>query len=438
MEINTLISGLENAGVNLNPKEQHFVYSHIPCGKLHTRVNGIEEKIYSLKPQEFSMYIHIPFCFQRCNYCGFISFGKEQWESGELIDSYLAALNKEMSILKKKVDLKRASIVYIGGGTPTLLNESRLEQLLTRIKQETEAEIEIEAHPASLTEPKLRVLKQFITRLSIGVQSFDDTILRETGRMHTSSEAKQKIELAMKYLDHVNVDLIYGLPHQTLANIISDVENVKGILPPSITWYQLWVRSRVNRRMLPIHPEIALSKKGFIAAKILVNEELEKLGYHGCYGNWYLRQDTPLPQYETTRVTAMNNVGLGISSYQFVEPYIFENTTRVDDYLRFVGNGSLPIQYWREMNEKERVIREFALSLKRCLKADNQLISQLPNEMLTRIEKLKHFGVIEDAGRQITINGEFGLTRDYIIKHLLGRYWWIRYDNGSDSGCLRL
>lgn len=167
------------------------------------------------------IYVHIPFCARKCNYCAFNS----KIASAEEISAYVDALISE---IKTKTSTLSAlpSTLYFGGGTPSILKISQLEKILSCLKFESTAEITIEANPGTVDEEYLKNLRELgFNRLSLGVQSFSDELLKILGRVHDSRVALATIQAARKYFGNVSVDLMYGLPAQTL----SDVEESVGI-----------------------------------------------------------------------------------------------------------------------------------------------------------------------------------------------------------------
>ena len=163
--------------------------------------------------KSLSIYVHIPFCEQKCNYCAFASFCATEGQ----IDEYISLLCDE---IKKRQSNTPVKTIYIGGGTPSILSAEQIEKIVSTIFDNfniyEDAEFTIEANPNSITEDKLKTWKKLrVNRLSIGVQTLDDKSLRKIGRLHTKKEAIEKVKLARHYFDNVSADLIVGLEGQT-------------------------------------------------------------------------------------------------------------------------------------------------------------------------------------------------------------------------------
>lgn len=180
-----------------------------------------------------SVYIHIPFCRQKCKYCSFVSFAQP-----EFIEKYIEALEKEIKYFYKGERLKT---LYIGGGTPSLLTAKQLEKILTLLNFDSKTEVTMELNPEHLTEDYLKEIKSLsINRLSIGCQSFDGRILEEIGRKHSPQDVENAVKFAFEAgFENVSLDFIYGLPNQTIESFTSDLKHAKELGVQHISLYGL-------------------------------------------------------------------------------------------------------------------------------------------------------------------------------------------------------
>lgn len=180
-----------------------------------------------------NVYIHIPFCKSKCNYCSFVSFDKL-----ELKENYINALNKQINYEYKGEELET---LYIGGGTPSLLTIKKLEALLCLFEFKKKAEITVEINPESVTFEYLRNLRELgINRLSIGTQTFNDSILNLIGRRHNAEQAKMIVDSAKEAgFDNVSLDLIYGLPTQSTNDFENDLKEALNLNIQHISLYGL-------------------------------------------------------------------------------------------------------------------------------------------------------------------------------------------------------
>ncbi len=183
------------------------------------------------------IYVHIPFCARKCNYCAFYS----KVGGAEEISAYVDALAQEIKI---RAAGKKFSTVYFGGGTPSILKISQLEKILRAIDFDSDAEITLEANPGTVNENYLRALREIgFNRLSLGVQSFNNELLRILGRIHDKNSALATIYAAKKFFDNVSVDLMYGLPGQSFIDVENDLEFVVAQEVQHISIYGLEIES---------------------------------------------------------------------------------------------------------------------------------------------------------------------------------------------------
>lgn len=201
----------------------------------------------------YSLYIGIPFCPTTCLYCSFTSFPIGLWKGKTHL--YLKALFKELDYTAAKMKGRTLDTIYFGGGTPTSLSAEELDQILTKLEESfdlsTVTEFTVEAgRPDSITEEKLKTLRAHgITRISINPQTMKQSTLDLIGRLHTVDMVKKKFRLARELgFDNINMDLIIGLPEETLENVRETMEEVKALGPDSVTVHSLAIKraARLN------------------------------------------------------------------------------------------------------------------------------------------------------------------------------------------------
>src|SRR5216117_3572598 len=190
-----------------------------------------------------ALYIHIPWCVRKCPYCDFNSHER----SGELPErEYVERLIADLEGCLASVWGRRVCSVFIGGGTPSLFSPESIETLLSgvraRLPLEPGAEITLEANPGTVEAARFRGFREAgVNRISLGVQSFDDRMLAALGRIHSADEARRGVEAALASFDNVNLDLMYGLPQQTVAMAQSDLRAAFACGVPHISAYQLTI-----------------------------------------------------------------------------------------------------------------------------------------------------------------------------------------------------
>lgn len=196
------------------------------------------------RTSNFGIYIHIPFCVRKCRYCDFLSF---RCEDDGILRGYTEALLKEMELKSKDLRYRYADSVYIGGGTPSILSAWDMGKILETLRESfnitDDAEITIEANPATLTDEKLeRYLRKGANRLSIGVQSFDNRLLGLLGRIHNKNDALYTFQKAKKAgFENINLDLMFGIPGQTMKMWKDTVRECVFLRPAHISLYSLQI-----------------------------------------------------------------------------------------------------------------------------------------------------------------------------------------------------
>ena len=202
-------------------------------------------KLTALPP--LALYIHFPWCEKKCPYCDFNSHQVKEGvgaKSGFDEERYINALIADLETELPRIWGRHVHSIFIGGGTPSLLSAQGMDRLLSairaRINLEPDAEITMEANPGSVEAEKFAgFAKAGINRVSLGIQSFQDEQLKALGRIHNGAEAKRAIEIALQHFKSVNLDLMYGLPMQTLEDAKRDVETALSFNTPHLSFYNL-------------------------------------------------------------------------------------------------------------------------------------------------------------------------------------------------------
>lgn len=191
-----------------------------------------------------SLYVHLPWCLKKCPYC---DFNSHEMRAAELPEQrYLAALMADLEAALPLTWGRTVHSIFIGGGTPSLFSPEAIDRLLSgiraRLRLEAGCEITLEANPGTFEKDRFRAFRGAgVTRLSVGVQSFNDSFLKTLGRVHDSAQALAALEEAAQAFDTFNLDLMYALPGQTLADVKQDMARALSFAPPHISIYQLTI-----------------------------------------------------------------------------------------------------------------------------------------------------------------------------------------------------
>ena len=211
-----------------------------------------------------SLYIHLPWCLKKCPYC---DFNSHEWSAtsapGQPLpeQAYLDALRADLQAALPLIWGRQVHTVFIGGGTPSLFSPEAIDRLLgdvrALVRLDADAEITLEANPGTFEKDRFRAFRQTgVTRLSIGVQSFHDAHLKALGRVHDGAQARAAVEEAAGAFDTFNLDIMYALPGQTLAQCEDDIRTALGFNPPHISIYHLTIEpNTVFAKFPPVVPE---------------------------------------------------------------------------------------------------------------------------------------------------------------------------------------
>ncbi len=314
-----------------------------------------------------SAYIHIPFCEHICFYCDF----NKVFLEGQPVDEYVTRLLDEISLTLAKQPITASPTIYIGGGTPTSLNEAQLDALLSgvvsRFPMETVKEFTIEANPGDLTKGKLQVMKNYgIDRLSMGVQTFDDRLLKKIGRKHSAQDVYDTLALLDKEGFHnISIDLIYALPGQTLEGFSDTLAQALAFDLPHYSLYSLilenktmfmnWVRQ--GRMELPSQEvEVAMFEQTI--------EAMEKSGYHQ-----YEISNFAKPGFESKHnLVYWNNeeyFGFGAGASGYVDQTRYRNFGPIQHYLNPLREQTLPIMEQEPIARVNQIEEELFLGLRK-------------------------------------------------------------------------
>ena len=350
--------------------------------------------------KELGIYVHIPFCKQKCSYCDFISY----CDKNDLIEKYIKALKQE--IKNSSVNEYEISTIYIGGGTPSYIESKYISEILKTIKQKyninRNVEITIEVNPGTVTKEKLRdYVEAGINRISIGLQSCNNNLLKMIGRIHTYEEFLSTYKLAREVgFKNINVDLMIGLPNQTLDDVKKSLEEISKLNPEHISVYSLIVEEGT-----PIEKKIADGQLK------LPNEELEREEY------WEVKKfleslgykHYEISNFAKTGYESKHNLncweqkeylGFGAAAHSYMKKTRYSNTENIEKYIN-QEMQSKQLHIVHEVQKEEEQKKEYMLLGLR--KIDGVQISSFKNkfgcnpimEFKNELNKLTQEGLIK-------------------------------------------
>lgn len=322
------------------------------------------------------LYLHIPFCRKRCHFCYFRVYTNK---SAREVEQYLDLVAREWELYAQTPALaaRPLNFVYFGGGTPSFLSTTQLQGLVRRLsatKPWTGAEeITFECEPGTLTEPKLEAIRKLgVSRLSLGVENFDDHILEVNGRAHRSPEIERTYRFA-RALDfpQINIDLIAGMLGETDANWDVCVQKTLALEPDSVTIYQMELpyNTTISSDLLKGTGQFTEPVADWSTKRRWVRdafEALERAGYTVASAYTAVRNpSTTRFVYRDQLWQGADLAGLGVASFGHVNGVHMQNLDSWDTYGAAIERGELPLGRAYRPTDEERMIREFVLQMKK-------------------------------------------------------------------------
>jgi oxygen-independent coproporphyrinogen III oxidase len=364
------------------------------------------------------LYLHVPFCRKRCKFCYFRVYTDKNARDVEV---YLSALAKEVELYSKLpiVGGRPLHYFYFGGGTPSFLSVAQLRTLTDRLRDflpwDKAAEVTFECEPGTLQEHKLEALKEIgVTRLSLGVENFDDKILESNGRAHLSHEVYRSYEwVKAQHFDQVNIDLIAGMVGETWDNWRSCVRKTIDLSPDSVTIYQMELPfNTVFSQEIPAGIADWPTKRNWVQYAF---DELARAGYQSSSAYTMVKDKARCRfVYRDSLWHGADMFGTGVASFGHVGGVHVQNVDTWDQYLAHLEKGELPLGRALPVTPRQLLIREMILQLKTGHLDSGYFRRKFGADILADFaggfEQLK-------AASQVTVeNGGVQLTRDGLMQ----------------------
>lgn len=373
-------------------------------------------------------YIHIPFCEHICHYCDFNKF----FIKTQPVDEYLAALETEMQHTIEQKGEQELKTIFIGGGTPTSLTVSQLDKLMNSIHSVLKPtknliEFAVEANPDELSLEKLHVLKAAgVNRLSFGVQTFEDDLLKKIGRVHQKKDVLTSFERARAVgFDNISLDLMFGLPHQEKHHVMNSLETAFSlgaehysvyslIVEPKTVFYNLMQKGKLH--LPPQEREAEMYE--------LVMDEMERHGLKQYEISNYAKPGFE-SQHNLTYWSNEDYFGFGAGAHGYVDGIRNVNAGPVKHYLELIDQTGFPYKETHQVTKAEQIEEEMFLGLRKIegvKSADFQAKYGAAPEALfsTVLEDLEEKGLIvkDDKGIRLTRKGK--LLGNEVFQAFLG------------------
>lgn len=397
---------------------------------------------------ELCVYIHLPFCENMCTFC---ACTKRITVNHAVEDPYISAVLKEWALYRSVLPATPViKEIHLGGGTPTFFSPDHLEQLIRGITQNAlvkeDHEFSVEVHPNYTTEEHIKRLAQVgFNRISLGVQDFDPKVQFVINRVQSFEKTKEVVDWARKYkYNSINIDLVYGLPHQTVSSVEHTIELIKGFMPNRIAFYSYahvpW-KSKVQRRYTETDLPAAADKWAMYSRG---RELLEGAGFRSIgMDHFALAGDTLFTAahagklhrnfmgYTTTQSKLI--IGLGVSSISDAWNAFAQNEKEVEAYEAKINQGILPLVHGHLLSEEDTIIRKMILDLM----CRNQALLQHPVldqdfvlEALQKLALLETDGLVTVTGNQIKVT-PMGMSFIRNISAAIDAHLWRNHSSAN-------
>ena len=348
------------------------------------------------------IYIHIPFCHQICNYCDF----NKVFFKNQPVDEYIEALGKEMEMVvaQSPESFQHVETVFLGGGTPTALSAKQIERLLQLIKQHIPLheviEFSSEANPDELSEDKLvALLAGGVTRLSMGVQSFDQGLLEKIGRTHSNEHVYETVALAKKVgFTNISIDLMYGLPGQTMEQWKDSLQKALALNLPHYSAYSLIVEPKTIFYIQYNKGKLVLPTEDLEAEMYdVLMQEMEAAGLHQ-YEISNFAKDGHLSVHNKIYWDNDEYAGFGAGAHGYLNGVRYSNIAPIKKYIETIEGNERPLIHEHEVTKSERLEEQMFLGLRKT--------EGVPHQMF---EKKFGTSMHHTFEKQIQLNVEAGL-----------------------------
>jgi len=386
------------------------------------------------------LYTHIPFCRKRCHFCYFRVYTDKD---SKAIKSYLDAVLKEFAVYAGKpfIGGRKPKFVYFGGGTPSYLSPEQLRYLTDGMKKmltwDEVEEVTFEGEPGTLTDKKLQAIRDLgVTRLSLGIEHFDDHILEINGRAHRSKEVQRAYAFAREIdFPQINIDLIAGMVEETEDKWKETVEKAVALRPDSVTIYQMEVPFNTGIfQQMKAEGKLVAPVADWETKRRWVNyayNEFEKIGYTVTSATTVVKDPAKVKfVYREGLFNGADIMSVGVASFGHLNGMHYQNHHDFDPYVEAVEAGQLPVYRALEPTADENYIREFMLQLKLGSVSAAQFTKKFgkdPREQFAKpLATLKDWGFLTNGGDQI------GVTRDGLmqIDRLLHQFFKPEHETG--------
>ncbi len=343
------------------------------------------------------LYIHIPFCTRKCLYCGFYSVPSP---SRGLVSAWLSSLKQE--VLHYRHSFAAFDTLYLGGGTPTCLPSEILSDLmewvLKHLPFSSDSQFFIEANPGDLTKEKIETIKAMgFNRINVGIQSFCDPELKFLGRRHDATEAVLALQrLKDACVESIGIDLIYGLPEQSMDKWIRTLERTISFRPEHISCYELTYEKGTPlwemKRQKEIHPIDEDTERDFF---LMTDRFLEEHGYIHYEISNFAKEERFISRHNIKYWQHVPYLGLGPAAHSFCGSRRWWNVRDIKTYCKLLEQGKVPVEESEVLTDEQILMEYVFLGLRTVKGIDIKRIEDIPGatETIYRLEQQGFFNI---------------------------------------------
>jgi oxygen-independent coproporphyrinogen-3 oxidase len=420
------------------PKHGDFFAAgiHYPPITMYSPITQEEMfKNYTLPPDgSFDVYVHIPFCIKRCLFCHYPSLYRA---SDAKKDVYLDALEREMDIYMNVLNIEKIHVrsALIGGGTPTDLTPSQLKRFLDffckRVDLSKCRQFNYDVDPATLVGTdgieRLRIMRDYgVDRLTIGVQSLNDDILKRMNRSHDAQTAIESVENSMQLDYQINLEFIFGHPGQTPAKWIEDLEKALALDTPEIQFYRLKVEPYGDlegslKKFRHYHPDEIPVPEDAILMKQIAVKLLAEHGYHENLRRVFTKEKSAISLYAFNQCCQLlDEIGFGLTAFSSLRDRFILNTQYFEEYYRKIESSKLPLNRGLVRSKEQQMRWATALPLKNYFirkKRFQQVTGvSIDDVFQEKFSVLKDFGLISEDDRKYELTRLGAFFADEVVQ----------------------
>ena len=393
--------------------------------------DGALYELQEVRKQPLGIYMHIPFCIKKCDYCDFLSMPASE----EIKDNYVQAVLEEIKSYEKIADKYQVQTIYFGGGTPSVLPASHIACILNRLKDSfqiedfAKLEVTLEVNPGTVDKEKWKAYKSMgINRISMGLQSTDNAMLKKLGRIHNYETFLESYKMARKTgFQNISIDVMSALPGQTIEQYKQTIEKIVALTPEHISSYSLiieegtpfWNRYGEDGEQAQELPSEEEDRKMYE----LTNGILKKHGYERYEISNYAKKGQE-SKHNSSYWTGTSYLGIGLGASSYFEGERYQNVAELEGYLTVAGNSEVRICNRERIGEKDAMEEYMFLGLRRMCGVSKQEFQQRFGKAMEsvyekKIENLQEKGLLFVEEDRVALT-EYGIdVSNYVFSEFL-------------------